>query len=104
MYPTIINSVVCISNGGWSRFKLWLLGALSARKNKKNASEDEKYDSLIEHAIEETDGNEKIDLPILSAKQIYAILKERLDNLEIAKLSQEQKILYKKFVEKTGEE
>lgn len=84
-----------------------ILGALSIGKEKKGSRQ---YERLIETTTEkkisggkEATEEEMIDLPILSAKQIYAILKDTLNSLPIENLSQEQKNLYKIFAEKANE-
>lgn len=79
-----------------------ILGSLSIFKKNKEKIENKK---LIEEyfaerhidrksiELEEASDEEIIDLPILSAKQIYAILKDTLDSLPIEELSEEQKNL-----------
>lgn len=86
-----------------------ILGALSVFKKNKDPVIVKKYmyknpvESLEEaidkkiSGIGEASDEEIIDLPILSAKQIYSILKDKLDSLPIEKLSEEQKNLYKQF-------
>lgn len=86
-----------------------ILGALSALKKNKGSTETGTFvkESLVEKVIDrkisgvgEASEDEMIDLPILSAKQIYSILKDTLDRLPIKELSEEQKNLYKIFAQK----
>lgn len=86
-----------------------ILGALSALKKNKGSTETGTFvkESLVEKVIDrkisgvgEASEDEMIDLPILSAKQIYSILKDTLDRLPIEELSEEQKNLYKIFAQK----
>ena len=86
-----------------------ILGALSALKKNKGSTGTETFvkENLVEKVIDrkisgvgEASEDEMIDLPILSAKQIYSILKDTLDRLPIEELSEEQKNLYKIFAQK----
>lgn len=86
-----------------------ILGALSALKKNKGSTETGTFvkESLVEKVIDrkisgvgEASEDEIMNLPILSAKQIYSILKDTLDRLPIKELSEEQKNLYKIFAQK----